>query len=348
MPEIHEHELLPFQYDFDLTDYNTFGFASIAERFVRLHQPAQVPALCRRCRKEKWPLLILGGGSNLVLADRIPGVVARMEIPGRQVVGEDGDIVKVKVAAGESWADTVEWALAENLFGMENLALIPGTVGAAPVQNIGAYGMEFQDTVGFVEVYDQLEERFTCLSKEECAFGYRDSLFKSGEPGRYIITAVEFHLSRKPRLRLGYASLEKECRELAGGREITPHHLYEAVCRLRRARLPETFTYGNAGSFFKNPVVSVARFKELAAKYPQLVAFPDKDGYKLAAGWLIEQCGWKGRRWKQVGVYEKQALVLINCGGGHRAQIEELAAAIQKSVWEKFGVTLEPEPRFYP
>ncbi len=347
-----DRKLVPFmldlQYDVDLTACNTFGFRVVAERFIRIDELGQLPPLCDHCEKERLPLLLLGGGSNLVLSERLPGVVAQMALSGWRVEELGDGESDVTVGAGVPWPATVERALDEDLYGLENLAMIPGTVGAAPVQNIGAYGVELKDRVRYVEGYDRHTRQFIQLSQADCAFRYRGSVFKAN-PERYIITAVHLRLSKTPALNLSYAALEEHCRMVAGDKGvITPRHVFTAVCQLRQSKLPEPAEIGSAGSFFQNPVVSEAHYRELKVKFPSLVAHPDAHGYKLAAGWLIEQCGWKGKRLEQVGVYEKQALVLVNLGGGDRAQIERLATAIQVSVQERFGVLLEPEPRFYP
>jgi UDP-N-acetylmuramate dehydrogenase len=340
--------MLHIQHNIDLVCYNTFGFHSVAEFFVRITKPIEVPKLCEYCRREKLPLLLIGGGSNLVLGDFVPGVVAKMEIMGYTTENTGAEHVNVIAGAGESWHEMVERTLNNNQYGLENLALIPGTVGASPVQNIGAYGVELKDFVNIVEVYDRKEDSFDKLTKEACAFAYRDSVFKSGDPERYIITAVHFNLNKEPKLHLDYSSLRSTCQKLAGAEVITPRHVFDAVCQLRSSKLPDPSEIGSAGSFFKNPVVSEAYYRRLLSQYPSLVAFPDGQGYKLAAGWLIDQCGWKGKTLGQVGVYDKQALVLVNKGGGNREQIEQLATAIQDSVKSRFDVLLEPEPRFYP
>ena len=336
------------QHNVDLTKYNTFAFKAVAERFVRIAAIEQVPLVCEYCRENGLPLLLLGGGSNLVLGERLPGVVAQIALTGwRAVQGADGK-VDIAVGAGELWQDIVERAMCAGYYGLENMALIPGTVGAAPVQNIGAYGAELKDHVSCVEVYDRETCRFGRLTNAECAFGYRDSIFKSKCPDRYIITAVHFALATTPQVHIAYAALQQKCEHLAGEGDITPHIVYEAVCQLRQQKLPDPEVLGSAGSFFKNPVISATQYEQLKSEFPNLSAYPDAHGYKLAAGWLIEQCGWKGRRQENVGVYEKQALVLVNYGGGDRSQIVRLAGAIQESVYNRFGVRLEPEPRFYP
>ncbi|QEW06517.1 UDP-N-acetylmuramate dehydrogenase [Nitrincola iocasae] len=341
--------MLGLQKQISLRALNSFGFDSVAERYTEITQKAQIPALIDYCQEHALPCLLLGGGSNLVLSAHVPGVVARIRLQGIEVISRSQQTVRVRVAAGEPWHETVSWLLDQGFYGLENLALIPGTVGASPVQNIGAYGVELKDRVTAVNVYDTLQRQFTQLSPSECQFSYRDSLFKSVEPGRYIITSVEFELFLTPdHLVLNYQALQETCTTLAGSLAITPRHLFDAVCQLRRSKLPDPATLGNAGSFFKNPHVNEVKFQALKQTFSSLVAYPEGAGYKLAAGWLIESCGWKGKQFGQVGVYARQSLVLVNYGGGDRSQIEALALQIQDAVYSIFGVWLEPEPRYYP
>ncbi len=328
-----------------LAQFNTFGFDVVAEQLVTITDTEQLAQLVHQLEVEPKPLLVLGGGSNLVLGERIPGVVARMAIR-RWQPSIEGDEVLLWVGAGESWHATVERTLRQGWYGLENLALIPGTVGAAPVQNIGAYGVELKDRLSRVEVFDRQEQRLRLLDREACDFAYRDSLFKSGEPGRYIITAVELKLSRRAQVKAGYAALQAE---LEGPGDPTPEQVFDAVCRVRQRKLPDPDRVGNAGSFFKNPVISAEACDRLREQEPELVFYPDASGgYKLAAGWLIDRCGLKGYRLGSVGTYPEQALVLVNWGGGDRQAIEQLAGYVQQQVRERFGIELEPEPRFYP
>ncbi|GAA0784923.1 UDP-N-acetylmuramate dehydrogenase [Marinobacterium sediminicola] len=328
-----------------LSEWNTFGFNVTADQLVIITEADQLIQLESLLQDKPQPLLVLGGGSNLVLSDHLPGIVARMAIK-RWEARVEGDDVLLWAGAGESWHQTVERSLKQGWYGLENLALIPGTVGAAPIQNIGAYGVELKDRLTRVEVFDREQLGFRLLDRDDCCFGYRDSLFKSQMPGRYIITAVEFRLSRKPSVQIGYAGLQAELEEQVNP---TPEQVFDAVCRVRRRKLPSPDVLGNAGSFFKNPVVTAEQCQSLHQMEPGLVSFPDASGgYKLAAGWLIDRCGLKGYRQGSVGTYSEQALVLVNLGGGDRQAVEHLAAHIQREVRERFGVELEPEPRFYP
>lgn len=337
-------ELLRFETERSLRQFNSFGFAVVAEHYTEIQSAEQLPALEAWLTEHPMPLLLLGGGSNLVLADRIPGLVARMTIRGWRMCKVTASHILLRVGAGENWHETVQKTLEQGMYGLENMALIPGTVGAAPVQNIGAYGVELKDRISAIEVFDRQQRRIRDLTVAECNFGYRDSLFKSVEPGRYVITAVEFRLSRHFEPELSYAGLKGALNT----DPVTAERVFETVCRIRREKLPDPLQTGNAGSFFKNPVVSVDQYAELKQRFDNIVAYPDAKGYKLAAGWLIDQCGLKGYSEARAGVYPQQALVLINLGGAGREDIEQLATQVQRQVLARFGVQLEPEPRFYP
>ncbi|WP_417532679.1 UDP-N-acetylmuramate dehydrogenase [Marinobacterium stanieri] len=337
---------LPFQFDISLAQCNTLGLPARAERFLDVTSIEQLSELESWLKQEAAPLLVLGGGSNLVLSDDLPGVVAHIAIRGWELMAEQDAEVLLKVGAGENWHQTVARTLESGYFGLENLALIPGTVGAAPIQNIGAYGVELKDRLRAVEVFDRHDQSIRQLSNAECRFGYRDSIFKSGEPERYIITAVELALNKTPDLQLDYGGLREA---LSGIDAPGPLDVFDAVCRVRRSKLPDPAELGNAGSFFKNPLVHSAVYERIRADYPDLVAFPEADGrWKLAAGWLIDRCGLKGARDGSVGTYPRQALVLVNWGGARRADVEHFSSSIREAVLDRFGVELEPEPRFYP
>lgn len=341
--------MLRFAEQVNLAELNTFGFQVTAEKFIRIDAIAELQAVVAYCQREAIPLLVLGGGSNLILADTLPGVVALMALKGIELVKKASSEVHLKVAAGENWHDTVIYTLNHQYYGLENLALIPGTVGAAPMQNIGAYGVELKDRLVSVEALDRETLQVVTLTCADCEFGYRDSLFKSKYPERYIILSVTFALTcESHRVELSYQALKDRCEKMAKQGKVTPELVFEVVCELRRSKLPDPKQIGNVGSFFKNPVVSDSEFASLKARFPKLVAYADPKGYKLAAGWLIEYCGWKGYRATGVGVYDQQALVLINLGSGDRQQITALAQRIQDSVYERFAVRLEVEPRCYP
>lgn len=320
----------------DLQPFNTFGLASTAQAFVTLNDLAQLPAISALASKyPSW--FVLGGGSNLVLGESIPGLVIHAALRGIRLVETRDDAWIVEAAAGECWHDFVAYCVAQGWSGLENLALIPGTVGAAPVQNIGAYGVELADRFDSLSAWDVHNARMHTLSAEECRFAYRDSLFK--HEARWIITSVRLRLPRPWHAVLGYPDLQK-AGELASAQAV-----FDAVCAIRRVKLPDPAETGNAGSFFKNPLVDAVTRDGLLAEHPGLVSYAQPDGrYKLAAGWLIDQCGWKGRSLGPAGVHDRQALVLINRGGATAADIMRLAAAIQNDVLVRYGVQLEPEP----
>ncbi|WP_313622058.1 UDP-N-acetylmuramate dehydrogenase [Achromobacter sp.] len=326
----------------DLTRLNTLGLASRADAFVTLDDPAQLPALSALARQVS-PLLVLGGGSNLVLPERVPGLVARVAFKGVRLLEASPDAWLVEAAGGENWHGFVSACVEQGWDGLENLALIPGTVGAAPVQNIGAYGVELQERFHSLTAWDTRQARYVEMHAADCRFSYRDSVFKHDEPGRWIIVSVRFALPRPWRPVLGYPDLQRHPRLAAG----TPsaRDVFDAVCDIRRTKLPDPAVTGNAGSFFKNPIVPAAQRDDLAARFPGLVSYAQSDGrYKLAAGWLIDQCGWKGRALGAAGVHDRQALVLVNRGGATAADIMGLARAVQDAVADRYGVRLEPEP----
>ncbi|WP_343737331.1 UDP-N-acetylmuramate dehydrogenase [Achromobacter sp.] len=326
----------------DLTRLNTLGLASRADAFVALRDPAQLPALSALAQAAP-SLLVLGGGSNVVLPERVPGLVARVAFEGVRLLEARPDAWIVEAAGGESWHGFVAACVAQGWDGLENLALIPGTVGASPVQNIGAYGVELQERFHSLTAWDVREARFVEMRAAECRFSYRYSTFKHDEPGRWIIVSVRFALPRPWRPVLEYPDLQRHAR-LADGAP-SARDVFEAVCEIRRAKLPDPAVTGNAGSFFKNPIVPAAQREALAARFPGLVSYPQPDGrYKLAAGWLIDQCGWKGKALGAAGVHDRQALVLINRGGATAEDIMGLARAVQDAVADRYGVRLEPEP----
>ncbi|WP_132979336.1 UDP-N-acetylmuramate dehydrogenase [Pigmentiphaga sp. D-2] len=329
----------------DLSSLNTLGLASSAPACVTLRSRDELPALACLARSDGAGLLVLGGGSNLVLPPRVRGLVARMALRGIRLLAQDDESRVVEAAAGEIWHDFVTHCVEQGWGGLENLALIPGTVGAAPVQNIGAYGVELRDRFAGLTAYDLLRDAWTEMDAAQCAFAYRDSVFKR-EPGRWVITAVRLRLPRQWTPVLDYPDLRRH-ESLAGS--PTARDVFEAVCAIRRAKLPDPAVLGNAGSFFKNPVVPAAQYERLHTRFPGLVAYPQEDGsYKLAAGWLIDQCGWKGRRMGPVGVHERQALVLVNHGGAQSGDVLALARAVQHDVRERYGLELEIEPVVVP
>jgi UDP-N-acetylmuramate dehydrogenase len=332
------------QHDVALDALNTFGLPARAAWFATITDLAQLTALIQAPGWRNLPRFILGGGSNLILTGDFAGLTLHVRIPGRTLIAEDADAWRVRAGAGENWHEFVRWTLDQGWPGLENLALIPGTVGAAPIQNIGAYGLEVAERFHALEAVDLATAKPVIFDRAACRFGYRDSLFKGEAAGRYLITAVTFRLPKRWQPRTGYADVAQEL----AARSITDPTATEiaaAVIAIRRRKLPDPAQISNAGSFFKNPVVNAEDFQRFITAYPDAPHYPQTNGaVKLAAGWLIERCGWKGRSLGAAGVYEKQALVLVNRGGARGVDVLRLAQAIQDSVWMQFGVALEPEP----
>ena len=337
---------LPVQYDFSLQRFNTFGIAAKAKAYLPVTSADMLTHVKNDPFLARLPRLVLGGGSNLLLTGNFPGLVLHMQMTGVQVIREDEDAIYVQAAAGENWHGFVQWTLQQGLGGLENLSLIPGNVGAAPIQNIGAYGVELKDRFHSLTAFDFNTGEVFTLELAECRFGYRDSIFKHELRDNAIILDVTFALPRNWQPNMQYADVAQE---LASRGIAAPSamQISEAIVGIRTRKLPDPAVIGNAGSFFKNPIVSKGQRDALLARYPQLVSYPQADGsYKLAAGWLIDQSGWKGKSLGAAGVYEKQALVLVNLGGATGRDIANLAAAIQEDVKARFGVMLEPEPVF--
>ena len=329
-----------------LKPFNSFGIDVRAQLFAEAHSDADVREALAYASAQAVPLLVIGGGSNLLLTRDIPALVLRMATRGIRVLQDDGKHALVEAEAGEAWHPFVLWTLEHGLCGLENLSLIPGTVGAAPMQNIGAYGVEIKDVFAGLTALDRQTGELRDFNLEECNFAYRDSLFKH-ETGRWLILRVRFALSRVSHLKLDYGPVQQR---LAGQgiTEATPSDVSRAICSIRREKLPDPAELGNAGSFFKNPLVSQALAAALQGLYPDLVAYPQADGQmKLAAGWLIDKAGWKGFRDGDAGVHKMQALVLVNYGGATGHDIANLALRIQQDIAERFKVDLEMEPNQY-
>ncbi len=340
------HPQSSIQLQFPLQSLNTFGIAATAQAYLRVTQTEQLLGVLADPAWAGLPRLVLGGGSNLLLTGDFPGLVLHIALEGREVVGGDERSHFVRAAAGENWHAFVQWTLEQGMGGLENLALIPGTVGAAPIQNIGAYGLETKDVFHSVTVFDPRSATVYAMDAGACRFGYRDSVFKR-EAGRHlIILDVTFALPKQWRPNLRYAELAQAVAE-QGLAAPSARQVADTVVAIRRRKLPDPAVIGNAGSFFKNPVVTGARCAALLERFPALVHHLQPDGtQKLAAGWLIDQCGWKGRNLGAAGVYPKQALVLVNNGGATGADVVALARAIQADVLARYGVELEPEPVF--
>ena len=348
--------------NYPLQAHNTFGIVAKAFQLVHVRSEADVQAVVAHAQLRDLPKLVLGGGSNIVLTGDVKPLVLKVELKGMRLVEETDKAWMVEAAAGESWHELVQWTLAQGWPGLENMALIPGSVGASPVQNIGAYGVELQDRFESLDAIDLRTGHSFSLDAAQCAFGYRDSVFKHGPnqasggsrsmglAGQALISRVRFRLPKAWKPVLGYADIEKKMAAY-GCSKPSPQQLFDWICEIRRAKLPDPAVIGNAGSFFKNPTVSAEQCADIIARDPKVVHYLLADGsVKLAAGWLIDSCGWRGKSVGQAGVYEKQALVLVNRGAGSDGQgatggeVMTLARAIQTSVYERFGLMLEPEP----
>lgn len=332
--------------DFPLQSLNTFGIAARARSYLRIDSVDQLAALVADPVLSRMPRLLLGGGSNILLTGDVDGLVLHMCIEGREIIGQSGGRTLVRAGAGENWHGFVQYTLAQGLGGLENMSLIPGTVGASPIQNIGAYGAEVKDTFHSLTAFDLATGALRTLGAGECRFAYRDSIFKHAEGDGLVIVDVTFALPQAWEPNLRYAELAQAVAD-AGLVSPTPQQVSDLVVAIRRRKLPDPAVIGNAGSFFKNPVVSKAHCDELLKSFPALVHHAQPDGSeKLAAGWLIDQCGWKGRTMGRAGVYPKQALVLVNNGGASGAEVVALARAIQGDVMARYGVQLDSEPVF--
>ncbi|MEO3692382.1 UDP-N-acetylmuramate dehydrogenase [Roseateles paludis] len=339
---------LQIEVDVNLKAYNTFGLPAVARRLVRVREAADVRRVVDHPELGRAPKFVLGGGSNLVLTKDLDPLVLKVEITGIRLLETREDAWIVEVGAGERWHDVVAWTLDNGYPGLENLALIPGTAGAAPVQNIGAYGLEIKDRIESVAVMDLVTGRPALLPAEVCRFGYRDSVFKHSDFGgladKSVITHVRLRLPRPWVPVLGYLELERRMLE-TGNTHPDARTIFDWICAIRRAKLPDPAVIGNAGSFFKNPVVTAEQCRDIISRDPGIVHYPMPDGsVKLAAGWMIDACGWKGKTVGGAAVYEKQALVLVNKGDARGAEVVTLARAIQESVYGRFGIRLEPEP----
>jgi UDP-N-acetylmuramate dehydrogenase len=331
-----------------LREHNTFGLPAVARTLVRIRSDADVRRVVDHPELGLAPKFVLGGGSNVVLTRDVEAVVLKIEIGGRRLLRETDEAWIVEAGAGESWHGVVQWTLDQGWPGLENLALIPGQMGASPVQNIGAYGVELKDRFDSLDAVDLVTGRTVTLGAAECRFGYRDSVFKQdgfgGLAGKSVITRVRLRLPKPWQPVLGYLDIERKMAE-TGNSAPDARTVFDWVCAIRRAKLPDPAVIGNAGSFFKNPVVTPEQCRDIIGRDPEIVHYTMPDGsIKLAAGWLIDACGWKGKAVGKAAVYEKQALVLVNRGGASGAEVVTLARAIQESVYGRFGIRLEPEP----
>jgi UDP-N-acetylmuramate dehydrogenase len=322
---------------------NTFRVSARAQRLIDVRKSAALGELFGSAALKSQPLLVLGQGSNILFTRDWPGVVLSIVTRGITLLDDDGERARIRVEAGENWNELVNWSLGHGLRGLENLALIPGTVGAAPIQNIGAYGVEVREFIHAVEAWDRREGRLTHIANADCAFAYRDSVFKH-DRDRHVLTAVEFDLPRRRDLRIDYAGVGDELARL-GVTEPSPLSVAEAIARIRTRKLPNPALIGNAGSFFKNPLVDTATAQALRGGHPALPIWTVDDTHmKLSAAWLIEACGFKGAHEGDAAVSEQHALVLVNRGAATGVQIHTLAERIRAGVRARFGVEIEPEP----
>lgn len=328
--------------NFPLKAYNTFGIEVFAKRFVLFDTVEKVLQTIRDGLFLGHDFLILGGGSNILFTKNFDGIVIKNEISGITIVEETDAHIFLKSGSGEVWHNVVLHCVGNNWGGIENLSLIPGTVGAAPIQNIGAYGVELKDTLYHVEAINLETGAIRTFSNEECSFGYRNSIFKSELKNKYFITAITLELKKDPELNTSYGAIQQTL-EKNNIRELSVKTISDAVIEIRKSKLPDPSVLGNAGSFFKNPEIETSHFEMLKKDFPFMPGYPSKEKIKVPAGWLIEQCGWKGKRLGNTGAHKDQALVLVNYGGATGQEIYDLAMKIKDSVKEKFSIDITPE-----
>ena len=331
----------------NLQPYNSFGFNAKAKYFVEINHVDELQQLIKTPEFKKEKHLILSGGNNILLTnDFFDGIVVLMNNKGIEIVAENDDKVVIRAQAGEDWPEFVKQMVSRGYYGVENLAHIPGKVGAAPVQNIGAYGMELKDSFLECQALNLTTGETLIFTRDACCFGYRQSIFKNELKGQFVIVSVAFKLAKHAELKLEYGNIKSYLAE-HGMSNPTLQQLHDAIVAIRDAKLPDPKVTGNAGSFFKNPVIPLEQFEALQKQYPEIPHYPDAEGMmKVPAGWLIEKAGWKGWRDEHVGVYEKQALVLVHYGNGTGNDIVMLSEKIQQSVFEKFGIQISPEVNF--
>lgn len=337
------------EHNVDLQPFNTFGLPARARHFIELTDAQDLPELCLLPEFKRDTILWLGGGSNILLTEDYPGLVVKMANTGIREIKRENGLAYIEAQAGEVWHDFVLHTINMGLSGLENLSLIPGTVGASPVQNIGAYGVEVKDVIQSVRCFDLDTQQFIELDNAACRFSYRESLFKQAGKGRYVIVSVVFALKTEFSPNIRYGDLAAVLAETCGSRAPEAIDVSRAVCTIRSAKLPDPKVLGNTGSFFKNPVVSSEEAAKLAEQYPNMPAYPQADGsVKLAAGWLIDQCGLKGHTIGGAAVHDKQALVLVNKNHASAEDVRQLALYVRQTVSDKFDVTLHTEPVWLP
>ncbi len=333
---------MQIQHNISLKPYNTFGIEALAKYFTRFSSFAELQELINIEEGITNNLLVLGGGSNILLTKDFNGLVAKNEMYGLEVVKDTDEDVFVKAGAGENWHSFVLYCIKNNFAGVENLSLIPGNVGASPMQNIGAYGVEIKDIFYELNAYHVHDKCTVSFSSNDCSFGYRESVFKGKLKGQFIITDVTFRLNKNPDFNTSYGAIQQELEKM-GVEEMSIAAISQAVINIRSSKLPDPKVIGNAGSFFKNPTIEKAHFDNLKIQFPKIVGYPVEDKIKVAAGWLIEQCGWKGYRKGDAGCHAKQALVLVNFGNARGSDIYNLSSKIIESVKAKFSIELERE-----
>jgi len=335
---------MQIQQNISLKSYNTFGINASAAFFATFTSISELYDMYDfQAAKTAPPVLVIGGGSNILFTQDYPGLVAKNELRGIQVVNQDEKNIYVRAEAGENWHKFVLFCIENNFGGVENLSLIPGSVGAGPMQNIGAYGVEIKDVFDHLEAYNIHEKKIETFSAADCEFGYRESVFKRKYKGEYVITSVTFKLNKQPVFNTDYGAIQQELDKMSV-RELSIQAISQAVVNIRQSKLPDPKEIGNAGSFFKNPTIPVLQFEDLKNQFPAIVGYPANDQkVKVAAGWLIEQCGWKGYRKGDAGCHAKQALVLVNYGKAQGSEIYNLSTDIMKSVETTFGIALERE-----
>jgi len=327
------------QTQIQLKPFNTLSLDAIASHYIKVQSQQELVDALNYARQQQLNVLILSGGSNMLLPEYIHALVLHMDIQGIESIAEDEHSKTIRVGAGQTWHDFVLWTTENHLYGLQNLALIPGLVGASPVQNIGAYGVEAGEFIESVQVYDRQLEQFNLILASDCDFSYRHSIFKD-DPNRFVITHVTFKLLKHPHLILNYGDLKQ-----AVGDQQTAENLQKQVIQIRQSKLPDPKEYPNVGSFFKNPIVSAQLYDHLALSFPNLPHYPQaQGGVKIAAGWLIDQSGWKGKQLGMVGMFHKQALVLVNYDQATLADVKATYHAVQQDVQQKFNILLEPEP----
>ena len=337
------------QHDYPLAPHTTFGLPARAAHYIELTDSGDLPEICRLPEFDAATVCWLGGGSNVLFMQDFPSLVVRMATRGIRELERTPDSVLLEAQAGENWHGFVQSSLHMGLGGLENLSLIPGTVGASPVQNIGAYGVEVKDRIHSVRCFDVQSQEWCELSNAECRFAYRDSIFKHEGRQRYVITSVVFRLDTQFVPNVKYGDLAQVLAEQCGSRAPTAQDVAQAVCAIRRSKLPDPAVLGNVGSFYKNPLVDAAHAQTLLAQYPQMPHYPQPDGrVKLAAGWLIDQCGLKGKTIGGAAVHDKQALVLVNKNHATAADVRALSDEICRIVAQRFAVDLQPEPVWLP